>query len=105
MLATSLLGFGSLTAAAHAQSAARLQPAQFRYYDDDRHESREFHDGYRDGSNAGKKDARHRRGFRLEGNNRYRGHSDHEYREGFERGYRESYRANGGDWDHDVDRH
>lgn len=115
VLATAVLGLGSLAGSAQAQQAPSLQTVQWGYYAHDDHEQREYNSGFRDGSHSGRDDARHGRGFSLYNHGSYRDHRDREYREGFERGYRESYRANayyqrdrdgyrywhGRDWDHD----
>ncbi len=106
IMATAVLGLSFLAGSAQAQQSATLKTVQWGYYAYDNHEQREYNAGFRDGSHSGREDARHGRGFILYDHGSYRDHSDREYREGYVRGYRESYRANAYyRRDHDGDRY
>jgi hypothetical protein len=91
------LGVGTLAANAQAQNrdnyGAQDSPqiflTQWGSYNSGHHDH-----GYRDGSDAGGKDARKGKGFIPYEHGSYRDSHDRSYRDGYVRGYREAYDQN-----------
>jgi len=88
------LGLGTLAANAQAQDrvayGAQASPqvllTQWGSYNNSH-----FDHGYRDGMDAGGKDARKGKGFIADEHGSYRDSHDRAYRDGYMRGYREAY--------------
>jgi hypothetical protein len=93
-----LAGAFILIAGAGAGSSVFAQDGRWRDNDGWRNDQRQQRDGYYDGLNRGRQDARDRRRFDPDCN-RFLRDADRDYREGFRRGYGDGFRQADYRWD------